>query len=76
MRAHSSSDTRRRWGSDVVDELFARVPRADMATTFVGFAEVVSVLVRKRNDGRADGVAFAYGLRELEDDVIFGSEMT
>lgn len=38
-------------GSDVVSELFASVPAAQMITTFVGYAEAHAALVRKRNRG-------------------------
>jgi predicted nucleic acid-binding protein len=38
-------------GSDTVDALFHAVPSAQMVTTFQGYAETLSVLVRKRNRG-------------------------
>jgi predicted nucleic acid-binding protein len=38
-------------GSDTVDVLFNAAPAPQMVTTFPGYAETFSVLVRKRNRG-------------------------
>jgi predicted nucleic acid-binding protein len=46
-------------GSDTVDVLFQAVPSAQMVITFQGYAETLSVLVRKRNRGQISPATFA-----------------
>jgi predicted nucleic acid-binding protein len=46
-------------GSDTVDALFQAVPSAQMVSTFEGYAETLSVLVRKRNRGQIGATTFA-----------------
>jgi predicted nucleic acid-binding protein len=50
-------------GSPVVDHLFARVPRDRMIVFSVGLAEVVSILVRKRNAGTLGARRYRNALR-------------
>jgi len=46
-------------GSDTVDALFQAVPSIQMVTTFQGYAETLSVLVRKRNRWQIAAATFA-----------------
>jgi uncharacterized protein len=57
-------------GSDVVSELFARVPSIQMVTTFVGYAEAHAVLVRKRNRGEFTATAFQAAVTSLQSEII------
>jgi predicted nucleic acid-binding protein len=52
-------------GSDVMNHLFVQVPPDRFSEFNVGVAEVVSLLVRKRNTGRLSAAAFSQALLDL-----------
>ena len=49
-------------GSPSIHHLFTKLPLAQMIVFNVGLAEVVSILVRKRNNGRLTGTGFPAAL--------------
>ncbi|HQU47269.1 MAG TPA: type II toxin-antitoxin system VapC family toxin [Pirellulales bacterium] len=57
-------------GSDLMDFIFDSVPEHHIYLVNVGAAEVVSVLVRKRNAGALSVADFNQAILELENEVI------
>lgn len=57
-------------GSDFVNELFLQLPLAQMQVSTVGISEIISVLVRKQNDGRLPTKLFEQALLEVGDEII------
>lgn len=57
-------------GSALMDFLFENVPEHRLYLVNVGAAEVVSVLVRKRNAGTLSGAEFSQAILELDSEVI------
>lgn len=57
-------------GSDVVDEIFERLPEDRVVCSVIGVAEVVSILVRKKNDGRIDPSYFHQAMLNFRADFI------
>ena len=57
-------------GTPLVNELFRLHPTDKMICSNLGILEIVSVLVRKRNDGRLDQALFEQALIELKAEVI------
>jgi predicted nucleic acid-binding protein len=57
-------------GSATAVALFNAVPKAQMATTFPGYAEAHAVLVRKRNQGVLTNSSYQVSVSALEIDVI------
>jgi predicted nucleic acid-binding protein len=57
-------------GSSLLDHLFASVPPDRLLVLNVGMAEVVSVLVRKRNAGKIPGADFTQAMVEFAAEVI------
>lgn len=57
-------------GSDPVDALFARAAFHQLLCLMVSAAEVVSVLVRKRNRGEISPASFSQGLSNLQAKVL------
>lgn len=57
-------------GSDTVDAVFAAAPAERMTLIYLGHAEVVSILRRKRNDGLLDAGAFSQARQLLQQDVL------
>ncbi len=57
-------------GSREVDEIFLRLPVTHVACSILGVAEVVSILVRKRNDGRIEQRFFEQAILRFEREFI------
>jgi predicted nucleic acid-binding protein len=57
-------------GSDLVDVIFDSVPEHQIYVLNVGVAEVVSVMVRKKNAGALSVADFNQAILELENEVI------
>jgi hypothetical protein len=57
-------------GSDAVDVLFVEVPVAQMVTTFMGYAETYSVLLRKRNRGDITEPSFRSAVSLLQAEIL------
>jgi predicted nucleic acid-binding protein len=57
-------------GSASVDALFAAVAAAQMAVTFLGYAETYSILLRKHNRGDISTTTFAAAKSKLRTDII------
>jgi len=57
-------------GSEIVNELFRRLPIQQINCATLGILEVVSILVRKRNDERLTPSLYAQALTELERELI------
>jgi predicted nucleic acid-binding protein len=62
-------------GSESVDVVFRIVPLQHMICTFLSYAETVSVLVRKKNQGMLRAGAFEAALASLQSDVIFSADL-
>ncbi len=66
-------------GTPLINEVFRLLPPASRACSVIGLAEVTSVLVRKRNDGRIDRRFFEQASLKLgeeflaEDEVLIAS---
>jgi predicted nucleic acid-binding protein len=60
-------------GSALVDHLFASVSLSRLYALNVGVAEVVSVIVRKRNDGRMAVASAAQALANFGPEVLFSA---
>jgi predicted nucleic acid-binding protein len=57
-------------GADQVDHLFGKVPRNRLMCLLLGAAEVLSVLVRRRNGGRLSASSFSQGVVNLHAEII------
>lgn len=57
-------------GTELVNELFRHLPRARMTCLMIGVLEIVSVLARKRNDGRLTKELFAQAILELNREIL------
>ncbi len=57
-------------GSDFINELFLQFPLAQMQVSTVGISEIISVLVRKQNDGRLSTELFHQALLEVGNEII------
>src|SRR5437016_11679178 len=57
-------------GSEAVDTRFAAVPLTQMVTTFLGYAETYSVLLRKRNRGDLTEPTFRSAVSLLQVEVL------
>lgn len=57
-------------GTPLVNEAFRRIPLSRMTCSTLGILEIVSVLVRKRNDGRLDRTIFEQAMTEFKAEVI------
>ncbi len=65
VKRYSSED-----GTELVNELFYDLPVEQMTCAVIGVLEIISVLVRKRNDGRLPPKLFAQAMLELNKEVI------
>ena len=63
-------------GTSLVNELFRRFSIGHMACSTLGILEVVSVLVRKRNDGRISKTLFEQAMLEFRAEVIDNEEFS
>lgn len=57
-------------GTELVNELFRQLPTTQMTCAMIGILEIVSVLVRKRNDGRLSPTLFSQMIVELNEEVV------
>ena len=57
-------------GSDVVEALYAALPTVQHMSTAVGYAEMFSILLRTRNRGAIDQVAFELAADSLRAELI------
>ena len=57
-------------GSDTVDALFEAVPSSQKVSTAVSYAEIYSILLRKRNQNAIDQAAFAKAKSSLRSELI------
>jgi uncharacterized protein len=57
-------------GSDVVDSLFAVLPTSQMVSSAISYAEIYSILLRLRNRGAIDRVAFDTAKTSLRAELI------
>jgi predicted nucleic acid-binding protein len=57
-------------GTELVNELFHQLPIAQMTCAVIGVLEIISVLVRKRNDGRLSLKLFTQAMLELNKEII------
>jgi predicted nucleic acid-binding protein len=62
-------------GTPLVNSLFNRVPAARLHVLNVGIAEVVSVLVRKRNTSQLTPVRFGQALIELHAELVHSTSL-
>ncbi|MBN1889262.1 MAG: type II toxin-antitoxin system VapC family toxin [Thermoflexales bacterium] len=63
-------------GTPLVNEAFRRVPLSRMTCSLLSILEIVSILVRKRNDGRLDQSVFEQAMVEFEAEVIDREEFS
>jgi predicted nucleic acid-binding protein len=61
-------------GSEAVDALFAEVPADQMVTTFLGYAETYSTLLRKRNRGAISAATFRSAASFLQREILDSTE--
>jgi uncharacterized protein len=57
-------------GTELVNELFQNLPVEQMTCAVIGILEIISVLVRKRNDGRLSPHLFNKAINELNKEII------
>lgn len=57
-------------GTDLVNELFKQLPIQQMTCAMIGVLEIISVLVRKHNDGRLSSRLFTQAMVELNQEII------
>ena len=57
-------------GSDLVNEMMRRVDASDLICALIGVLELISILLRKRNDGRLSQEAFELAMANFRDEVI------
>ena len=62
-------------GTPLLDLLFGNVPASRLVVLNVGFAEVVSVLVRRKNAGRLSAATFAQALLHLSREIIHAANL-
>lgn len=57
-------------GTPLVNKIFATVPLSHLTCAIIGVLEIVSVLVRKHNDGRLSAQLFAQAMLEFNQEII------
>lgn len=57
-------------GTDLLNELFHELPVEQMTCTMIGILEIVSVLVRKQNNGRLPQHLFTQAMIELNQEIV------
>jgi predicted nucleic acid-binding protein len=57
-------------GTALVNEIFRRIPLNQFTCATIGVLEIVSVLVRKHNDGRLSPQLFGQAMLELNQEII------
>ena len=63
-------------GTEQIDRIFELIPKEQMNCAGINVGEVVSILVRKHNDGRLSEPAFAKALAEFHREVIEDPDFT
>ena len=63
-------------GTPLVNEVFRLLPRSRMTCSTLGILEIVSILVRKRNDGRLNQTLFEQAMIEFRAEVIDHEEFS
>lgn len=63
-------------GTSLVNEIFSRLPKTRMTCSTLGVLEIVSTLVRKRNDGRLSRTLFEQAVIEFRAEVIDDQEFS
>ncbi|MFQ5796170.1 MAG: type II toxin-antitoxin system VapC family toxin [Candidatus Bipolaricaulia bacterium] len=63
-------------GTSLINEVFHRIPPAQMTCSTLGILETVSILVRKRNDGRLSRELFEQVMIEFKAEVIDREEFS
>jgi len=61
-------------GSDIVEELFARVPFSQIAVTIWGYSETFSILLRRRNGGVISQSVFTEAVSALDEEFVVHQE--
>ena len=57
-------------GTALVNAIFNQIPAHQLTCGTIGVLEIVSVLVRKRNDGRLSPALFAQAMLELHQEIV------
>lgn len=57
-------------GVELVNEAFLRLPGSGMACSQMGILEVVSIFIRKRNDGRLTPALFEEAMKAFAAEII------
>src|SRR4051812_41037101 len=57
-------------GTPLINEAFQRLSPRQMTCSLLGILEIISILVRKRNDGRLDQMLFEQAMAEFKAEVI------
>lgn len=63
-------------GTSLVNEMFRHIPPNRMTCSTLGILEIVSILVRKRNDGRLSQALFEQAMLEFRAEVIDHEEFS
>ena len=63
-------------GTSLVNEVFRRLPLSRMTCSTLGILEMISILVRKRNDGRLNQALFEQAMIEFRAEVIDHEEFS
>ncbi|MDI6792214.1 MAG: type II toxin-antitoxin system VapC family toxin [bacterium] len=63
-------------GTALVNEVFRHLPLSQMVCSTVGILEIISILVRKRNDGRLSQALFEQAMIEFKAEVIDHEEFS
>jgi predicted nucleic acid-binding protein len=61
-------------GTQLINEAFQRLSPRQMTCSLLGVLEIVSILVRKRNDGRLAQILFEQAMAEFKAEVIDSEE--
>ncbi len=63
-------------GANLVDEIFNLSPTERMACSYLGILEVISILIRQRNDKRLPRPVFEQAMAEFEAEIANNSLFT
>ena len=61
-------------GSQVVNDIFHRVPKDRMMSLLLGAGEIISVLVRRRNDGSISSETYTKAVSQIRREVLMPGE--
>ncbi len=62
-------------GTPLVNEIFRQLPPGQMTCAMIGILEVISVLVRKQNDGRLPSHLFTQAMLEFNREIIENEDL-